>query len=68
MESLKHILGDERAVSFEDCVGWARNFFQENYNNQIRQLLFNFPPDQVCILITICRLILFILTSLTLIH
>lgn len=31
---------------FADCVKWARNFWQDQYSNQIRQLLFNFPPDQ----------------------
>lgn len=31
---------------FEDCVKWARVHFEEQYSNQIRQLLFNFPPDQ----------------------
>uniref|UniRef100_A0A8C1HY99 E1 ubiquitin-activating enzyme n=1 Tax=Cyprinus carpio carpio TaxID=630221 RepID=A0A8C1HY99_CYPCA len=33
--------------SWEDCVAWARNHFQCQYNNNIRQLLHNFPPDQV---------------------
>ena len=26
---------------------WARMYFEEQYSNQIRQLLFNFPPDQM---------------------
>ena len=30
-----------------DCVKWARLHWQEQYSNQIRQLLFNFPQDQV---------------------
>lgn len=47
MENVKHALIDERPLNFEDCVAWARNHWQEHYNNQIRQLLFNFPPDQV---------------------
>jgi len=49
METLQTVvkfLVDDRPSSFEDCVTWARNQFQENYNNQIRQLLFNFPEDQ----------------------
>lgn len=29
-----------------DCVKWARIHFQEQYSNQISQLLFNFPPNQ----------------------
>lgn len=32
---------------FEDCIVWARQLFQEYFYNQISQLLFNFPPDQV---------------------
>lgn len=47
LESVKQALIDDRPKSFEDCVVWARNHWQEQYNNQIRQLLFNFPPDQV---------------------
>jgi ubiquitin-activating enzyme E1 len=35
----------ERPKNFQDCVSWARNYWQDQYNNQIRQLLFNFPPD-----------------------
>lgn len=37
---------DERPLSFADCVKWARFHFEENFANQIKQLLFNFPPDQ----------------------
>uniref|UniRef100_A0AAR2M1Q8 E1 ubiquitin-activating enzyme n=1 Tax=Pygocentrus nattereri TaxID=42514 RepID=A0AAR2M1Q8_PYGNA len=33
--------------SWEDCVAWARNHWQCQYNNNIRQLLHNFPPDQL---------------------
>ncbi len=47
LETVKRIVLDERPASFEDCVAWARNMFQDNYSNTIRQLLFNFPPDQV---------------------
>lgn len=25
---------------------WARFHFEENFSNQIKQLLYNFPPDQ----------------------
>ncbi|XP_055531157.1 ubiquitin-like modifier-activating enzyme 1 [Wyeomyia smithii] len=46
LESVKTALIDERPKSIEDCVKWARIHFQEQYSNQIRQLLFNFPPDQ----------------------
>lgn len=37
---------DDRPNDFGDCVKWARLHWQELYGNQIRQLLFNFPPNQ----------------------
>uniref|UniRef100_A0A8D8LVH5 E1 ubiquitin-activating enzyme n=1 Tax=Cacopsylla melanoneura TaxID=428564 RepID=A0A8D8LVH5_9HEMI len=47
MENVKRALVEERPRNMQDCVAWARNHWQDQYNNQIRQLLFNFPPDQV---------------------
>lgn len=47
LESVKAALVDERPKGFEDCIAWARHHWQEQYSNQIRQLLFNFPPDQL---------------------
>lgn len=47
LESVKAALVDERPKHFEDCIAWARLHWQEQYCNQIRQLLFNFPPDQL---------------------
>lgn len=47
LESVKTALVDEKPNTFADCVAWARCHWQEQYSNQIRQLLFNFPPDQV---------------------
>mmetsp|Transcript_15256 Transcript_15256/g.42239 ORF Transcript_15256/g.42239 Transcript_15256/m.42239 type:complete len:1050 (+) Transcript_15256:121-3270(+) len=44
---VRRTLVDERPTSFEDCVTWARLTFEKLFNNQIRQLLHNFPPDQV---------------------
>ena len=37
----------ERPQGFADCVAWARLRFEELFNNTIRQLLHNFPIDQV---------------------
>lgn len=45
--SIKKTLLDERPVHFEDCVVWARLRFETLFNNQISQLLHNFPEDQV---------------------
>ncbi|KAL5288734.1 UBA1 family protein [Megaselia abdita] len=46
LDSVKIALINERPKEFLDCVKWARLHWQEQYSNQIRQLLFNFPPDQ----------------------
>jgi hypothetical protein len=37
----------DKAISFEQCVIWARLRFEELFNNNIQQLLFNFPRDAV---------------------
>lgn len=47
LEAVKIALVDERPQSFKDCVVWARNHFEEQFHNQIIQLLFNFPPEQL---------------------
>lgn len=47
LESVKKALIDDRPKDFADCVKWARCHWEEQYANQIKQLLFNFPPDQV---------------------
>ena len=49
LELLKRALVDDRPKSLEDCISWARHHFEGQYVNQIKQLLFNFPPDQVSI-------------------
>ncbi|XP_046406056.1 ubiquitin-like modifier-activating enzyme 1 [Ischnura elegans] len=46
LELVKRALVDDCPSNFYDCVKWARNQWEDHYNNQIRQLLFNFPPDQ----------------------
>lgn len=43
---MQRALIDDRPSNFADCVKWARFHFEENYSNQIKQLLFNFPSDQ----------------------
>lgn len=49
-EQLKQIekyLVKERPMSFEECIMWARLQYENNYVNEIKQLLFNLPKDQV---------------------
>ena len=45
LESLHKALVVERPANFEDCVKWARLLWEENFASQIKQLLYNFPPD-----------------------
>ncbi|XP_033109531.1 ubiquitin-like modifier-activating enzyme 1 [Anneissia japonica] len=47
LDSVKKALVDECPKEFEDCVRWARLYWQTQYHNQIAQLLYNFPADQV---------------------
>ncbi|KAL2120398.1 hypothetical protein VTJ04DRAFT_4425 [Mycothermus thermophilus] len=47
LEMLVDFLKNERALTFEDCVQWARLLFEKQYNNAIQQLLYNFPKDSV---------------------
>ncbi|XP_041348833.1 ubiquitin-like modifier-activating enzyme 1 [Gigantopelta aegis] len=47
LDAVKKTLVDDRPTSFQDCVKWARHLYQKNYINQISQLLYNFPADQL---------------------
>ena len=47
LKTIQRILKDERPTSFEDCITWARMTFEKLFHNQIRQLLYNFPEDQL---------------------
>lgn len=46
LESVKKALVTDKPSEFQTCVAWARNHFESQYNNQIKQLLHNFPKDQ----------------------
>ncbi|KAH7967635.1 hypothetical protein HPB52_001512 [Rhipicephalus sanguineus] len=45
LEEVKKILLDQRATVFDDCVVFARLRFQDQYDNQIRLLLRNYPEN-----------------------
>ncbi|XP_032819064.1 ubiquitin-like modifier-activating enzyme 1 isoform X3 [Petromyzon marinus] len=47
LEAVRRALVQERPKNWEDCVAWSRNHWQHQYNNNIRQLLHNFPPEQL---------------------
>jgi len=44
LEGIKANLQD-KPITFEECVVWARLKFEEDYQNSISQLIFNFPLD-----------------------
>lgn len=49
LDTLENIVGiaEEAPKDFRDCLVWARKRFEEQFSNQIKQLLHNFPPDMV---------------------
>ncbi|EAL72486.1 ubiquitin activating enzyme E1 [Dictyostelium discoideum AX4] len=46
LASIKASLMD-RPLDFNQCIAWARLKFEEYFNNNIEQLLYNFPKDMV---------------------
>ncbi|XP_055504306.1 ubiquitin-like modifier-activating enzyme 1 [Leucoraja erinacea] len=47
LEGLYKSLVVDKPKSWADCVAWARRHWQTQYNNNLQQLLHNFPVDQV---------------------
>ncbi|KAH8025176.1 hypothetical protein HPB51_004189 [Rhipicephalus microplus] len=47
LEEIKKIIVDERATVFDDCVAFARLRFQQQYNDEIRQLLLKYPENHI---------------------
>lgn len=45
LEQLEAYLVSAKPLTFEECIQWARIEFEKNYNNNIQQLLYNFPKD-----------------------
>ena len=45
LENLRDFLVTEKPSNFDDCIEWARYQFEQQYNNAIQQLLYNFPKD-----------------------
>lgn len=45
LEHLRDFLVSEKSLTFDDCIVWARQKFEGQYNNAIQQLLYNFPRD-----------------------
>lgn len=47
LQCIKNCLVDEKPLTFAQCVAYARIKFEEYFNNNIQQLLHNFPLDLV---------------------
>jgi ubiquitin-activating enzyme E1 len=47
LQTLQNYLVTARPLVFEECIVWARLEFEKRFNNEIQQLLFNFPKDSV---------------------
>lgn len=47
LKMIERYLVKERPRSFEECIMWARLQYQHDYINEISQLLYNLPADQV---------------------
>ncbi len=45
LESIRDYLVTDKPHNFDDCIIWARRQFESKYNNDIQQLLYNFPKD-----------------------
>jgi ubiquitin-activating enzyme E1 len=45
LEKIRNSLTTDRPRSFDDCVAWARLRFEEQFANNIKQLLHSFPKD-----------------------
>ena len=45
LESIRDFLVTDKPETFDDCIEWARKQFENEYNNAIQQLLYNFPKD-----------------------
>ena len=47
LESVQTYLVSGKALTFNDCISWARHKFENYFNANIQQLLYNFPKDAV---------------------
>jgi len=44
---IRSYLVDNKPLGFDECIAWARQQFEVEYNNEIRQLLHSLPKDLV---------------------
>ena len=46
---IKSYLVDHKPLGFDECIAWAREQFEVEFSNEIKQLLFSLPKDLVCL-------------------
>lgn len=44
---IKSFLVDNKPLGFDECIVWAREQFETEYGNEIKQLLYSLPKDLV---------------------
>jgi len=44
---VKNMLHDQKPASYKDCLLWGRKKFDEFFQNNIQQLLYNFPAEMI---------------------
>lgn len=44
---IRSYLVENKPLGFDECIVWARQQFEVEYSNEIRQLLFSLPKDLV---------------------
>lgn len=44
---IKSFLVDHKPLGFDECIVWAREQFETEYGNEIKQLLYSLPKDLV---------------------
>lgn len=47
LEMIQSYLVSAKPLTFEECIVWARIEFERQFNNNIQQLLYNFPKDSL---------------------
>eukprot|EP01023_Acetabularia_acetabulum_P053882 TRINITY_DN6048_c0_g2_i4.p1 TRINITY_DN6048_c0_g2~~TRINITY_DN6048_c0_g2_i4.p1 ORF type:complete len:421 (-),score=76.88 TRINITY_DN6048_c0_g2_i4:81-1199(-) len=47
LEQVIKLLESSKCNTFEDCVAWAREVFQDHFYDKISQLVYTFPEDAV---------------------
>ncbi|ESW14167.1 hypothetical protein PHAVU_008G258500 [Phaseolus vulgaris] len=45
LERILECLDEDKCLTFEDCISWARLKFEDYFANRVKQLIYTFPED-----------------------